>query len=89
MGHRVVTFSRPVIVRFSFIFKSIVWCCVDGTGFTMTTIATDKHTFKVYCTTQPENPSAARMYLVGISQSHFSAKKQFNKYFFRTLHFSV
>jgi hypothetical protein len=55
----------------------------------MTTIATDKHTCKVYCTTQPEKPSAARTYLVGISQSHFSAKKQFNKYFVRTLHLSM
>jgi len=89
MGHAVVTLSRSVIVWFSFIFKSIVWCCVDGTGFTMTTIATDKHTFKVYCTTQPEKPSAARMYLAGISQSLFSAKKQFNKYFVRTLHLSM
>jgi len=89
MGHAVVTFSRSVIVRFSFIFKSIVWCCVDGAGFTMTTIATDKHTFKVYCTTQPEKPSAARIYLVGISQSHFSAKKQFNKYFVRSLRLSI
>jgi len=89
MGYAVVTFSRSVIVWLSFIFKLIVWCCVDGAGFTMTTIATDKHTFKVYCTTQPEKPSAARMYLAGISQNHFSAKKQFNKYFVKTLHLSM
>jgi hypothetical protein len=85
MGHAVVTFSRSVTVWFSFIFKSIVWCFVDGAGFTMTTIATDKHTFKVYCATQPKKPSAARMYLAGISQSLFPAKKQFNKYFVRML----
>jgi len=85
MGHAVVTFSRSVIVWFSFIFKSIVWCCVDGAGFTMVIIATDKHTFKMYCTTQAEKPSAARMYLAGISQSLFPAKKQFNKYFVRKL----
>jgi hypothetical protein len=29
------------------------------------------------------------MYLAGISQSHFSAKKQFNKYFVKTLHLSM